>query len=295
MLQIRREQVEAYLLQLGQSWRDDSSNLSAEFTRNRVRHQLLPLLREFNPNIAEQLARLAQIARDEEQHWQRETDRLLPALLLAGKPVRGGGRSVGHSEEPTTTIDAARMLSFDAATQRRLLRAAGLRLGVRADFDETAQLLRLLHGKPQRGRVGNSLQVERTPRELRLSPAAAQAAAQPLLPVECAVPGETLAAAYGLRVVAEAASGQHDGNPLTLRVWRAGDRVRLRHTLSDAKVKEVLQRMRLSPDEKSRWPVLVWAGRVVWLQGCEVQRSEDMPTFEIYEVTGSASEPLPEN
>ena len=79
---------------IGQPWRQDASNDSLAHTRNRIRHELLPHLREFNPQIDSILAHMADNARAEEQHWQAELDRLLPLLLLPGKPTRGGGRSV---------------------------------------------------------------------------------------------------------------------------------------------------------------------------------------------------------
>ena len=52
LLCVSRDEVETYLESLGQEWREDETNLDRRFTRNRVRHDLLPLLeREFNPNI----------------------------------------------------------------------------------------------------------------------------------------------------------------------------------------------------------------------------------------------------
>ena len=83
------------------------SNQDMAHTRNRIRWQLLPLLRTFNPQIAAQLARLASISADEEAYWQGELSRLLPPLLLPGRPTRGGGRSAStHPEEETVAIEA---------------------------------------------------------------------------------------------------------------------------------------------------------------------------------------------
>lgn len=59
LLTVAREDVIAYLRAIGQSWREDETNRDAAFTRNRIRHELLPLLRTFNPAIAEVLGRLA--------------------------------------------------------------------------------------------------------------------------------------------------------------------------------------------------------------------------------------------
>ena len=62
-LAIRREQIVAYLDELGQPYRRDSSNADVRFTRNRIRHQLLPSLAEdFNPGVVDALLRLGSMA-----------------------------------------------------------------------------------------------------------------------------------------------------------------------------------------------------------------------------------------
>lgn len=69
----RRRELEQYLREVGQTWREDASNVDVKFTRNRVRRRLVPLLeKEFNPAMAEHLAELAEIARDEQDYWENE-------------------------------------------------------------------------------------------------------------------------------------------------------------------------------------------------------------------------------
>jgi len=73
VLGVRRRELEAYLREIGQGWREDASNDEAKFTRNRVRKLVVPLLeREFNPAVTENLAELAEIARGEEDYWENE-------------------------------------------------------------------------------------------------------------------------------------------------------------------------------------------------------------------------------
>ena len=63
MLGLHRSDVEEYLGSLGQSFREDRTNVDEQFTRNRIRHSLLPLLREqFNPRVDEALLKLSQQA-----------------------------------------------------------------------------------------------------------------------------------------------------------------------------------------------------------------------------------------
>jgi tRNA(Ile)-lysidine synthase len=70
LLELTRDETEGYCRSLGINWRDDPSNRSADFLRNRVRHQLLPYLeKEYNPRIKENLQRLGKILGAEESYW----------------------------------------------------------------------------------------------------------------------------------------------------------------------------------------------------------------------------------
>src|SRR5208337_180334 len=89
LLGTTRVEVEAYLRGLGQGWREDSSNRHLTFTRNRLRHELLPLLEGWNPRLREHMTQMATLARDEEAWWQAEVARLAQQMLLPGRPVRG--------------------------------------------------------------------------------------------------------------------------------------------------------------------------------------------------------------
>ena len=178
-LNTRRADIEAFLRQSNQSWREDSTNTDTAYTRNRIRHELLPLLRDYNPNLDQSLANLAELAREEESRWQTELSRLLPQLILPGKPVRGGGRSVATAPgEAALAIEIDRLRPLDPALRRRVLRAAARQLGSRLSFEETARLLALcgFQSHPtvtsRSGAVlqlANNLRAERSPREIRLS------------------------------------------------------------------------------------------------------------------------------
>ncbi|HET6879255.1 MAG TPA: tRNA lysidine(34) synthetase TilS [Pirellulales bacterium] len=63
LLTVRRRELLDYLTSLGQCFREDATNAERRFTRNRLRHELLPqLAQQYNLNVSEALVRLAQLA-----------------------------------------------------------------------------------------------------------------------------------------------------------------------------------------------------------------------------------------
>jgi tRNA(Ile)-lysidine synthase len=68
MLDITREEVIEHCRHHDIAFRTDSSNLLASLTRNRVRHELLPLMRSFNQRFNETLARTAQLLTDDQDY-----------------------------------------------------------------------------------------------------------------------------------------------------------------------------------------------------------------------------------
>jgi tRNA(Ile)-lysidine synthase len=78
LLAVRRCEIVAYLHEIEQDFCVDPSNASAEFTRNRLRQELLPQLRgEFNPDIDGAIGRLAQLAGDAQRVIEKLAEELL--------------------------------------------------------------------------------------------------------------------------------------------------------------------------------------------------------------------------
>jgi tRNA(Ile)-lysidine synthase len=287
LLDTKRSEIEAHLRELGQDWREDSSNRHLTFTRNRIRHELLPLLEGWNPRLREHLAQMAELAHDEEAWWQAELARLAPQLILPGRPACGGGRATG--EGTGLAIDVSRMAALAPALQRRLLRHAAEQFGTALDFSATEAVRSLALG----GRAGQRLALpqglcaERTARELRLSVAPSFAVKDESAEAQeqqysVAIPGTIDAPEFRVSLRIEIASqevtenGSVGGNGMrqtaTLRNWRPGDRVRLRYSSGLRKVKEVLERLHVTGTERAVWPVLEADGRIVWMKGVELER-----------------------
>jgi len=277
MLGVTRTEVEAYLNALGQKWREDSSNRHLTFTRNRIRHELLPLLEGWNPRLREHLEQMATLARDEEAWWQAEVARLAPQLILPGRPVRGGGRAAGDG----LALDVIRLAALAPALQRRILRYAAERLGVAVDFPSTEALraMALTGHASQKLELAQGLLAERTQRELRLAVAGGGARQEAPPEYRIAIPGEVMAPAFGLKLrievsAPEAAEEVHRSatdRAATLRNWKPGDRVLLRYSSGPRKAKEVLERLRVTGSRRALWPILELDGRIVWMKGVELE------------------------
>ena len=247
------------------------------FTRNRIRHELLPLLEGWNPRLREHLAQMAELARDEEAWWEAELARLAPQILLPG-PAGAGRRASAGGDGLSIEVTGWRSL-------RR--RCSGGCCGMRPGSWGP----RLIFPRPRRcgrwrskagpGRnwswrrgCGRSERIAR----LRLAAGAGwrQALVGAEAPPEYAgtVPGEIEAPAFGVRLRAGCVGrGQWTAaeRRVTLRNWKAGDRVTLRYSSGPRKVKEVLERLRVTGTARSVWPVLEMDGRIVWMQEVELQ------------------------
>jgi tRNA(Ile)-lysidine synthase len=87
LLEVTRADLVAYLEALGRPWREDASNNDPRFARNRLRHELLPFLREhFNADVDAAIARTASLAAEMQSLVERLADELLARSAAPGAP-----------------------------------------------------------------------------------------------------------------------------------------------------------------------------------------------------------------
>ncbi len=163
LLELGRSELRAYLRARGQAWREDGSNRSPRFLRNRIRLELLPWLeREFNPAIALALSRLAELARAEELDWEA---RVAP---LAAGIWRPGPAGEWRAETP-------RLAALPLALRRRVVRsgletARGARLPAAGNVVES--ICRWIESAPAASRPRRchlaGLRIMVTPRRIAL-------------------------------------------------------------------------------------------------------------------------------
>jgi tRNA(Ile)-lysidine synthase len=233
-------------------------------------------MEEFNPQIAEQLAHIATIARDEESWWEAELARVLPSLVLPGRAVRGGGRAVStRPDEGSVGMELERLRALAPAVRRRVLRAAAEQLGCGLNFEQTRRLMAMCEAAGTRRQdlvVG--LRADRTARELRLVRSAALDAENAAMqPIAVGIPGQVTGFGITLRLV----GGGSGGAAAILRVPKAGDRARLRYSRGAKPLKEILERMNVGAEARKSWPVLEWEGRIVWMKGVALEPEAGVP------------------
>jgi len=110
LLDVAREETMNYCQERQLAPCIDSSNLSLSFFRNRLRLELLPLLREYNPNVDQALLRLAKIANDEASFVEQQTLQLW--------------NEVSKEKNGAIYLDRKKTTVLPLALQRQLIRLA---------------------------------------------------------------------------------------------------------------------------------------------------------------------------
>ena len=291
LLEIGRDELRAYLASVGQGFRDDESNRDLNIPRNRVRHELLPLLsRDFSPGITDVLAREATIARHDEDRLQREAIDLLDLIVLRNE--------TGISGEAAVELDARALSTLHPALAVRVARIAmeTVARGRFVGFDHVERLLAL--ARDPRGEGALSLPGQHAVRRGEtLVLDSRRADAQPFsnsFRVSLSIPGEVVLAPQGWAVSATQCSetdrpgpgGWHlpgkgasmleqtvaaDGMtlPLAVRSRRPGDRLSpLGMGGRRKKVQDVLVDRKVPREGRDSLPLVVdSADRIVWVVG----------------------------
>jgi len=275
LLEIDRLEVERYLRDRGIAWRNDSTNASTAFARNRIRHELLPqLIREWNPAMAETLAHTAGWAQAEEAYWESELARIAPGHLVF--------------EPPAVLIDVDALAALPLAVVRRLVRRAvewakGDLRGV--GFEHLAGILELAASDEGHGRLQvPGLDIFRSFNWLRMAPPALDNLDNRNyrlpLPVPGAVrlPGQKVVLHTELSEntnVTETSKDVYNGcvgcldwnrisGPLEVRNWRPGDQYQPVGHSGAEKIKVLFHQARVPLWERRHWPVVTMGDEILW-------------------------------
>ena len=306
LLGVSRDEVIAYLRANQLSWREDSSNQDSRFLRNRVRHELIPLLEQnYNPGIRDVLRRSADILRDEDYYLLHHVAKQY--YLRACR-------------DDTVTVSV--LCAQPAAIQRRLIRfwlgGENEQAGLRYSYDHIEAVRRLAGGDNPGASVTlpGELVVYReydrlckqvTEPDDSGSTAGAVASEWPLAP-DAVTEIPDLGLAFQLTpATAAAANSAPAGNParetfdadvlgdrLIVRTWRPGDRFQPLGMAGAKKLQDFFVDAKIPRRQRRRTPLLCSAnGAIAWVVGHRISDPVKVTARTARRVTITAA-PLPD-
>jgi len=272
-LQVTRREIQDFLMGEGIAWREDRSNEKTIYLRNRIRRELLPVLKkEYNPNLVEDLCRTAEILRDEETLLSE-----LAADQFHPIPLDGG---IALLCDPLSSLPPALL--------RRVIRQALCELDDAlqgGSFEQVEAVIRLMKAGGSSARIDLpcGMQVRKVYDRLEFL-RAVRAEVSPGM-YEIPIPGTGRIPALGIEVRSEilaadskvpfssssmTACFDYDKCvlPLRVRTRRPGDRFRPSGFGRTKKVKRFLIDEKIPCSRRNRLPLLV-NGRdeILWIGG----------------------------
>ncbi len=276
LLEVSREETQAYCTVYDLFPRKDSSNASDEYLRNRIRRELVPLLERYNPNIQQGLARLGSSLQGDSDYLSIETSRLWG--------------SVADDCPEGISIDNRAFVELPLSLKRHLLRSVWQRVaGSVQDIEQIhiesmINLLEMPAGKqlslPDGLHLLGGYDRSLITREENIS------CSLPTLEGEYqfAVPGETFISDW--RITARVVENRDElfeedrygatfdfelvGEQLTLRTRKDGDRFQPLGMNHSKKLQDYMVDARIPRGWRDRVPLVCARGQIIWVVGWRI-------------------------
>lgn len=272
LIECTREEIERYAQERGLPYREDPTNRDLNYLRNRVRHRLLPLLLEFNPNVLGTVARASEALRKTHEYLSEEAERAFQSALLSECPDE-------------VVLDAREVRSRPEPLRSDVIRAALRRVKGDLQGIEAVHVEDVL-AELEKGRSGNEvafpegiravyqderLIITRRPAKPRRAPYC--------LPLH---PGENRLAEIGWRFDLDILEGSHPipedrlearidyatiVEPLVVRNRQEGDRFEPLGLGGAKKLQDFFVDEKIPREERDETPILCDQGGILWVVG----------------------------
>jgi tRNA(Ile)-lysidine synthase len=276
LLECRRADLVAYLAARGEPFREDASNDDRTIPRNRIRHELLPVIDRIAPAGRRALARVAALSADDEEYFRQAVIESTASVVLSERGV---------------CLEA--IGARPPALARRLVRWAieAVAPGVGLTARHLHAVLALATSAAESGHLDLPGAVAERRREtlwIRAAPTdgatrAARVHFEYLLPC----PGEVAVPEAGVTLLASVTAGGDGasngrGNvavvrqaaftpPFSVRNRRAGDRLRPLGAPGRRKLQDVFVDKKVLREDRDRVPIVTDSrGRIVWVVGVTI-------------------------
>ncbi len=293
LLRVSRRDVEQYLQDIGQTWREDATNRDTTYRRNAVRHRVLPLLNEtLNPQTATALARAASILHDD--------NNLLDDLTASAYPrlASNSGTTGALLREPFRRLHTALRRRILA----RWLRGAGVP-AARLRFEWLEQIDDLASRTDGGGciRLCGGIEVRHEYDRLCCSTPLADTPPAATAETTLAIPGSTPLPAFDCTVDIEYAHGfcrEPQARPgmlpaqvhlcrpaaadalfsMTVRQRHPGDRIIMLGMHGARKLQDIMTDAKIPAPRRHRIPVFCINGDIAWIPGCRPAAAFAVPS-----------------
>ena len=274
LISVKRSQVEEYVAQNDLHPRTDITNLQPEYTRNKVRLELLPLLRqEFNTDIDAGILRLSELARDDSTYLNMEAANVLSRITI--------------EKDEKLAVDVEGFSALPAALQRRVIREA-IR-GVRSEitdigFVHIESIIKLLDaGSDFDYDLPKGMFVRRKVKKLAFL--TKRLYAEPVIYCyELAVPGKTAIPEIDAAVIIESMAKLVDPvrppgsmeivldqkclvGKLRVRSWKPGDRIQPFGMTGSKKIQDIFVDAKVPRESRDRVPIMEDGQKIIWVAG----------------------------
>jgi len=277
LITIWRKDIETFLREKNIPFREDASNRSLHFLRNRIRQELLPELEKYNPRIRQTLVQMADHFRLEEEYWQTLVLEKLPSVVRSQR--RG-----------SLSLDIPSLAAFPIPLRLRLFRQAveevlGHLRGFGFSHFWAIENLWQNSEPNKRIRLPHGIQVYKSYQALKIS-----LEEEKVVPFEYAVSGpgivKILESGKKMRFsILEKRGGERafgDSSrtalleydrlhfPLIIRSLHPGDRFQPLGMEGEKKVKDFFIDNKIPLIERRKIPLLFFQGQLLWIAGLRI-------------------------
>lgn len=267
LLDFCHDELVEYLECRNLSWHEDESNQDISLTRNKVRHQLLPMLKNFNPKIVKQIDTLCEQLQVEENFWEKMVRLKLLEIYTPDQDSYSLDRSLLAETDPALAGRVVRKALSEARGNIRSISATHIKDILKLAREGPPQAELHLPGIYALFRynqiiLSSHVEVEMKPFESVLDREGAYE-----LP-----DGNVLEVSFEEHSAGEnALSVEFDGlsikPPLLLRKWYAGDRFQPSGMTGTKKLQDFFVDNKMSREERNNTLLLIKNDKILWVVG----------------------------
>jgi len=281
LLHISREEIDKFVAEEKLDYVDDHTNATDLYLRNRIRHQLIPLMRELNPSFDSVMSQNLHNLSDANEIYQSTVAAILGNIIIH--------RSDGIDEIPVAKIETLKpqdTLLFE------LLRPYGF------NADTVEEILSGIHGESGKQYLSPTHKLVKDRETLQLTPLD-NCDVKPVLTISDPMPRESIATLKTPQdtILCDAKLLKQ---PLTLRHWHDGDRFYPFGMKGSQLVSDYFSDHKFSlPEKQQTWLLCDDDDKIVWVIGHRADgrfavTGNTMEIIEIKAVSGNSQTPPPE-